>query len=53
MCRRRTIERVVKLTVLVSILAGIVVYFTNSGKRLLKEETVSDNGEIGKFKIFR
>ncbi|XP_078363619.1 uncharacterized protein LOC144647794 isoform X1 [Oculina patagonica] len=43
MCRRRAIERVLKFTVLVLILAGIVVYFTNAGKRLLQEETVSDN----------
>lgn len=52
MCRRRAIERVLKFTVLVLILAGIVVYFTKSGKRLLQEETVSDNSaEIGKFGI--
>ena len=50
MCRRRTIDRVVKLTVLVSILTGIVLYLTNAGKRLFQEETVHDRG-TGKFRI--
>ena len=49
MCRRRTIERVAKLTVLVSIMAAGVLYFTKAGKSPFLENSVR-KGRIGKFR---
>ena len=49
MCRRRTIERVAKVTVLVSIMAVGVLYFTKAGKSPFQEKTVR-KGDIGKLR---